>query len=117
MRPYIESGKVRPIAVFGDRRAKSLPNVPSMTELGLTDPELKPIGWTGMLVRAGTQPAILAQLERAARAAAWSVPVKASLDLAGSEPVGNTGAEFRREFEAIEPTVRRMIEVSGAKAE
>lgn len=117
MRPYIESGKVRPIAVFGDRRAKNLPNVPSMAELGLTDPELKPLGWTGMLVRAGTQPAILAQLERAARAAAWSVPVKASLDLAGSEPVGNTGAEFRREFEAIEPTVRHMIEVSGAKAE
>ncbi len=117
MAPYIQSGKVRPLAVFGDHRARSLPNVPTMAEAGLADPELGSAAWAGLLARAGTPPAILARLEQEASTAARSKPMAARLGLSNSEPIGNTGAEFKRDFEAIEPTVRRLIRMSGAKAE
>lgn len=33
------------------------------------------------------------------------------------EAVGNSPAEFRREFDATEPVIARMIKTSGATAE
>ncbi|MGH8783824.1 MAG: Bug family tripartite tricarboxylate transporter substrate binding protein [Cupriavidus necator] len=115
--PHIESGKVRPLAVFGDRRIKSLPNVPTIAETGLTDPQLKPVGWVGMLAPAGTPAAILARLEREAQKAARSAPVRTRLETFDSELIGSTAAEFKREFEATEPVVKRLIEMAGAKAD
>ncbi len=117
MAPYIQSGKVRPLAVFGDHRAGSLPNVPTMAEAGLADPELRSAAWAGLLARSGTPPAILARLEKEAGTAVRSKPMAARLSSSNSEPIGNTGAEFRRDFEVIEPTVRRLIGMSGAKAD
>lgn len=115
--PFIKSGKVRPIAVVSDRRAKSLPNVPTLAESGLTEPQLKPVGWIGMMAPAGTPAPIQARLEKEVRVAAASAPVMARFEMFDSELIGNTGAEFKREFEATEPVVKRLIEISGAKAD
>ncbi len=111
-----ESGRLRPLAVFGDRRIKRLPNLPTMAEAGLKDPELRPQGWIGLVARAGTPPAVLARLETEARAAALSPVVRKRLEISSSEPLGGTSAQFRQEFESTEPVVKRLIEVSGVKA-
>jgi tripartite-type tricarboxylate transporter receptor subunit TctC len=47
--PIIRSGKVRPLAVSGTRRASALPDVPTMTESGV--PEVQYNGWIGFFVQ------------------------------------------------------------------
>ncbi|CAG2156463.1 Bug family tripartite tricarboxylate transporter substrate binding protein [Cupriavidus numazuensis] len=117
LRPYLDSGKVRPLAVMGNVRAKSLPDVPTMAEAGFTEPEFTPAGWIGMLAPAKTPQPVLARLEKEARAAAQSAAVKTRLATYSLEPVGSAAAQFRREFETTEPVVARLIQSSGAKAD
>ncbi len=117
LEPHLKSGRLRALAILGSRRAKELPNVPTMIEAGVDDQELKPLGWMGLMARAGTPAPILARLEAEARAAVHSAAMTERLQALALEPVGGTSAEFRREFEAAEPVVARLIRLSGAKAE
>ncbi|EYS87473.1 ABC transporter substrate-binding protein [Cupriavidus sp. SK-4] len=115
--PHLASGRVRALAVLGDHRNKDLPNVPTMAEAGLADPEYKSRGWGGMLVPAGTPAPVLARLEKEARAAIQSLPMKARLQFFAMEPIGNSAAEFRRDYDASLPVIERAIKISGAKVD
>ena len=57
---HVQSGKVRPLAVTGPRRARQLPSVPTMVESGF--PGFEVTGWYGMCAPAGTPPPILDKL-------------------------------------------------------
>ncbi len=115
--PQIKSGRLRALAAMGDSRIKEFPEVPSMTEAGMRDQEMRPPAWLGLLARSGTPAAILSRLEAEARASVQSPAMRARLEALALEPVGNSSAEFRREFEATEPVMARMIKASGATAE
>lgn len=60
MLPHIRAGKLRALAVTGNERVASLPNVPTMIEAGL--PAYEVIGWFGFWAPAGTPPVIVARL-------------------------------------------------------
>jgi len=49
--PYVKSGRLKAIAVSGDRRLHSLPNVATFAESGM--PEFSPKSWFGMMGPAG----------------------------------------------------------------
>ncbi len=66
--PHIQSGKLRPLAVTSQKRWRDLPDTPTMEELGL--PMLRYDLWTGVMVPAGTDPAIVDALYREITAAA-----------------------------------------------
>nr|WP_315595306.1 tripartite tricarboxylate transporter substrate binding protein [uncultured Cupriavidus sp.] len=117
LRPFMESGKIRPLAVMGNARASGLPGVPTMAEAGFTDVELTPAAWIGMLAPAKTPHPVLAQLEKEARLAAQSPAMKMHLATYSLEPVGNSAAQFRRDYEVAEPVVGRMIQLSGARGD
>ncbi len=57
--PYIQSGKIRPIAANGTVRTPQLPNLPTMGEQGYPFPGT---GWQGILAPKGTPPAIIGRL-------------------------------------------------------
>lgn len=58
--PQVKSGAVRALVVANPTRLKSLPDVPSSTELGL--PELVCQSFTSVFVRTGTSPEIVKRL-------------------------------------------------------
>ena len=60
----IKAGKMRALAVWGDKRLASMPDVPSMKELGY---DATFYIWSGLFAPAGTPPAILATLRDALR--------------------------------------------------
>ncbi|MFS8978152.1 tripartite tricarboxylate transporter substrate binding protein [Cupriavidus necator] len=115
--PFIKSGRVRALAVMGDKRIKEMPEVPTMAESGLKDQELRSPAWFGLFARSGTPAAILSRLEKEARASVHSPTMRARFETLAVEPVGNSPAEFRREFDATEPVMARMIRASGATPE
>ena len=61
--PSINSGRLRAIAVTGRQRAKVLPDIPTIAEVGY--PGFEVSGWAGILVPAGTPAAIIAKLNEA----------------------------------------------------
>ncbi|MEJ8858202.1 tripartite tricarboxylate transporter substrate binding protein [Variovorax robiniae] len=117
MAPHIASGSLKPLAIIGDRRLPELPNVPTMAEAGFPDEEFKLVGGVMVMAPAKTPPAILARLEKETRAAVQSVAMKARFQAFGLLGMGNSSAEFRKNFEASGPMIERLVQVSGAKVD
>jgi tripartite-type tricarboxylate transporter receptor subunit TctC len=86
-RPHILSGRVRALAVTGDRRADAFPDVPTFAELGLPGVELY-THW-GVLVRAGTPESMIAKLADAFDQAVRRPDLLARLTELGYVPAGS----------------------------
>jgi len=61
--PYIQSGKLRALAVTGTKRSSVLPDVPTMAEAGV--PNYSAYTWNGLLAPAGTPRVIIDKLHDA----------------------------------------------------
>jgi len=61
--PYLQDGRIRPLAVTTGAPLPALPDVPTLASQG--QPEMVIGFWTGLLAPAGTPPAIVARLESA----------------------------------------------------
>ncbi len=58
--PYVRSGKLRPLATGGTRRAATLPDLPTIAEAGM--PGYEASNWWALAAAAGTPPAIIARI-------------------------------------------------------
>jgi tripartite-type tricarboxylate transporter receptor subunit TctC len=92
MVPYIQSGSVRPLAISGEGRSHSLPDVPTMAEVGY--PQYKSVGWFGLFAPAGTNPAIISKLSAAVAEAINDPQVTNALKLQGIEASASSPADF-----------------------
>jgi tripartite-type tricarboxylate transporter receptor subunit TctC len=90
--PHINSGKLVALALGSERRAPSLPNVPTTGEAGL--PRVLANNWYGLFIAAGTPKEITAKLAQAAITAAKSDDVRETLAKQGAIAVGSTAEEF-----------------------
>lgn len=81
--PYIEAGKLRPIAIAGNVRDPKLPNVPTVVEAGF--PKLQSPFWLAVVAPAGTPPDIVGKLNNAFRQALAVPETRARLDALGAE--------------------------------
>jgi tripartite-type tricarboxylate transporter receptor subunit TctC len=107
--PYFKSGMLRPLAMFSDKRAEELPDVPTTAELGF--PKLKIANWYGLFITAGTPADKRHELE-AIFAKVLEIPrVKEQLAQAGvSGPEGASAfkADVAQEFVAYREIVKRL---------
>jgi tripartite-type tricarboxylate transporter receptor subunit TctC len=82
--PMIRQGKIRPLAVTTQARAKDLPDVPTMIESGL--PQLALIFSAGLLAPAGTPAEIVETLNREINEAMKTPELAAGMGTLGFEP-------------------------------
>jgi tripartite-type tricarboxylate transporter receptor subunit TctC len=98
---HVKAGKLRGVAVTGDRRYGELPGVLTVAEAGL--PGYNVTGWYGLYAPANTPGDIVRRLHEESRRALASPDIKDKLIKAGNEPVGSSPAEFaafvRAEFD------------------
>lgn len=80
----VREGKLRAIAVTGERRIATLPEVPTLAEAGL--PGAVITGWHGVFAPAGTPPETLDRLEAAARRVLAQPAFRERLARDGLEP-------------------------------
>ena len=89
---HVKAGKLVALAMASPRRSPQLPEVPTVAESGL--PGFDVTSWYGIVVRAGTPPAVVQKIQRDMAEALQMDDVKAKLAALGLEPVGNTPEQF-----------------------
>lgn len=95
--PYIQGGKLRPIAIGGRTRSPALPEVPTIAESGLPGYEM--YEWNAVFVPAGTPAPVIDRLSREIAATLKEADVRQRLEALGAEVIGAGPAEldaFRR---------------------
>ena len=91
--PLVQSGKVRPVAIFSEKRSSALPDVPTMPEAGLPGFSLN--NWIGLFAPAGTPPQIVAKLNGEVREIMQS-PEMMARDLPPTPPSSSPPSGRRR---------------------
>ena len=106
----IRNGSLRAIATTASKRIGSLPDVPTVRELGFASLELE--GWNGVFAPAKTPKDIIERLQKEIAAAVRNPEVMKRLADLGAEPVGSTPAEqdamLRRQMEQFRSVIRDM---------
>ncbi|MCZ8437137.1 Bug family tripartite tricarboxylate transporter substrate binding protein [Achromobacter xylosoxidans] len=114
--PHIQSGKLRAYAVTGPRRASSLPDLPTMQELGYKDFVITQ--FQGLLAPAGTDPRIIATLHDAVVQAVKDPEVVRKLATeGGNEIIAGTPEEFTRQLRDDLQRCRQLISEAHITAE
>lgn len=90
--PSIQSGRVRPIAVTSAERISVLPEVPTMSELGLKG--FESYNWQGIVVPAGTPAPIISKLNQAFNEILKEPDVAKAISSVGSQAVGGSPEAF-----------------------
>ena len=110
--PYLSAGKVRALAVTGDKRAAWLPNVPTFAEAGSPLPEMTIGGWFGLWGPAGLPRNIVVKLNQSIAKAMTAPDIFARLAVFGLEPMTANPEAFSNsvntEIETWGPVLQRM---------
>ncbi|HSV60182.1 MAG TPA: tripartite tricarboxylate transporter substrate binding protein [Variovorax sp.] len=114
-RPYLDSGKLRAIAVTGESRMPTLPEVPTFKEAGFPDAEYRMSGWLALAVPLATPKAVVARLQEAAQQAIKSPELDKRFEALGMQGMGTSPEQFRSTYASDWPVWERMVKVSGAK--
>jgi tripartite-type tricarboxylate transporter receptor subunit TctC len=105
VRPYVESGQIKALAVSSRERNSSMPDIPAVAEYpGLAGFESDL--WYGMLAPGGTDAALVADLARKINDAFKDPAIRARFEPFGAVLVGGTPAEFST-------TIKNDIVVNG----
>jgi tripartite-type tricarboxylate transporter receptor subunit TctC len=109
--PQVRAGKLRALAITGERRGAETADIPTMSEAGM--PDFVTVSFTGLAVPAGTPAEIVAKLNAAANGALNSPDVHTALARLAVEPRPGTPADFAA-FVAHETETWRAV-VQAAK--
>jgi tripartite-type tricarboxylate transporter receptor subunit TctC len=113
--PHVKSGRLRALAVAGDKRTALLPDVPTMAEAGVEGVEV-PL-WYGLLAPKATPRDIVHTLAAAVAKAAHSADLRAQLAKDGAIPVGSTPEDFDAQLGDEVARWAEVVKVSRAKAD
>ena len=111
----VKSGKMRGLAVTTAKRSPAAPDLPTVSEAGLTGYEAGT--WYGLLAPVATPKEALARLH-ADSMKVLSVPdVKQRLDSAGFEPIGSTPEQFGTYIRSEVEKWTKVVRAAGVRVE
>lgn len=111
---YLDSGKLRPLAVTTKTRSSRIPNAPAIAEIL---PGYEIVLWNGIFAPAATPPAIVNKLSGAIQTVMKDPAVLKKLEEQGSTALGGTPADFKKVVDAEIPKWAELIKLSGAKVD
>ena len=111
--PLVKAGKIKALAITGNVRSATIPEIPTMAEAGLKN--YAAVGWQGVMVPAGTPAAIVARLNSEINKALKDVGLRDRLSAQGLEVVGGTAQQFAEFVRRDTERWRSAVDASGAK--
>ncbi len=112
---HIKAGKLTAYAVTSMQRLSSLPDVPTLSESGLSGYDST--GWFGMVAPAGTPSAIVARMNAEMTAALNDDSIKASMRNLGVEPAPSTVEAFETYIKSESHKWAKVIKTANIKIE
>lgn len=110
---YIKSGQLIALAVTGEARSPALPNVPTLSELGLSQATV--IGYWGMMAPAGTPGDVTEKLMKAVSDAVKRPDINQRLVSLGIDPSFATGARYERILSSEIPKWAQVIKLANIR--
>ena len=109
---HVRAGKLRALAVCGERRFPGLPDVPAMNEIY---PGFVSIAWFGVVAPPRTPPAIAAKLSEGILEALKTPQVRERLARLSAEPIALGPEEMRQFVKRDAERWREAIRIAGVK--
>ncbi len=113
--PHIQAGMLWPIAVTSDKRLPSLPDVPTVGELG--HPELQISSWASVTAPVGTPPEVIDLLSRSIGEALQQPDVRKSMESNGAVTAPGDARELGTLLKNETDRWGKIIQAAGIKAE
>lgn len=116
LKPHMDAGKLRALAVTGPRRVPLMPDVPTFTEAGYKQDALAIVGWLAIAGPQGMATDVARQWAQAADQAVASREGMARIIAAGFVPVnGDTPQGFAKLWAHEGPVWGRLLQAAGVQ--
>ena len=113
--PQIRAGKLRGVGVASSRRSPVLPNLPTLSEAGLSG--FSADSWFGIMAPAGTPKDVVAKLNADIVRALDSTEVRDIITRQGGEVMGSTPEQMAAQIRGDREKWGKVVRESGAKIE
>ena len=111
----VRSGRLRAVLQTGDRRMPTAPEIPAVTELGLKQCVFYP--WQGVVVPAGTPPAVVARLHDELFKALQQPDVRSRITADGAEISAGSSRDFAEYIHVETERLGNVMRDAGVKPE
>ena len=111
IRPPVQAGRARVLAVTSPRRSPAYPEVPTLAESGFPGFDMN--DWNGLFAQAGAPREVVARMAAAVAEACRDPGVRARMDPLGAEMVGNMPEAFAEWLAGQRPLLARVIREAG----
>ncbi|MCJ0765550.1 Bug family tripartite tricarboxylate transporter substrate binding protein [Variovorax terrae] len=113
VKPYVDAGKVRLLAVTDTRRDPRFPDTPTVAEAGL--PGYEQVSWLGLFAPVGTPAEVVARLSQAVGELVKEDAVRRRLADLGMSPVAGPADDLARRVGSDLRLYRRIAKETGLK--
>lgn len=111
--PHVETGRIRALAVTGEKRSAMLPNVPTIAESAIAGFEAST--WWGILAPTGTPRAIVSDINAKLARAFAQRDMTERIAALGAEPVGGEPKRLGDHLNAEIPKWREVIRAANIR--
>lgn len=113
--PFVQTGKLRMLAVMSPERSPAFPDVPTLKELGI--PHLEVETWYGVFAPAGTPADIVAKVNAELNVLLRDSDIRELLEKQGMVPAGGTPERFADLVKAELARWSRVVKAAGIEAD
>lgn len=115
VRPFLQSGKIRPLAIATEVRSPLMPDVPTVTESGVKGYEAS--SWHGFVVPSGTPRPIVDKLNKQINLILKQEDIRKIFNEQGVVPDGSTPAQFETFIAKQMEIWKKVVTNAGVTAE